>query len=328
MKRTNFSKCPNSSCPNYKGAKTPRWYWRRGSFITIYNNQPVPRYQCKTCKRSFSSHTFRDTYQQKKPYLNSVIAGMLTESSTVRGTARALKTTPETVLAKLEFLGKKAKQICQEKWKEESAKTSYVQFDELETSHRSQCLPLTIAFAVRQNGDIITAHVAEVPCRNALARVSLKKFGYRKDNRKESVTAMLQDVKKVVRDEKNFTIASDRWLEYKTWVKNELPFANYANHSGQDLKIKERSLANYEDGILEDFNLAPPPGNWWLKKQKNGKTITKAYDPLFRINNKCAVLRSRMSRLRRRFWGFTQQIRYLEHHLWLFIAVNNGYEIS
>jgi hypothetical protein len=329
MKRTNFSKCPNSDCKNHKGAKDPRWYWKRGSYITIYNNQPVPRYQCKDCKRHFSSHTFRDTYQQKKPYLNSVIAGMLTESSTIRGTSRALKISPSTVLAKLEFLGKKAKRICQEKWKEQSCKTSYVQFDELETSHRSQCLPLTIAFAVRpKDGSIITAHVAEVPCRNSLARVSVKKFGYRKDHRSEAVKAMLRDIKKVVRDESDFTIASDKWLEYKEWVEKELPFANHQPHSGQDLKIRERSLANWEDGILEDFNLVPDPGKWWNKKQKNGKTIIKAFDPLFRINQKCAVLRSRMSRLRRRFWGFTQEIKYLEYHLWLFIAVNNGYDLT
>jgi hypothetical protein len=330
MKRTIFSKCPNPDCSNHKGAKTPRWYWRRGTFITIYNNQPVPRYQCKICKRSFSSHTFRDTYQQKKPFLNAVIAGMLTESSTVRGTARALKTTPTTVLAKLEFLGKKAKQICQEKWKEESCKTSYVQFDELETSQRSQCLPLTIAFAVRpKDGSIITAHVGTVTCRNNLADVSRKRFGERNNQREKVVRAMLKDIKKVVRTESNFTIASDRYLEYKKWVDEELPFATYDPHSGSDLKHREKAMAQVdENALLEDYSKQPQPEKYWIKAQKNGKRVVKAFDPLFHINQKCAVLRSRMSRLRRRFWGFTQEIKYLEHHLWLFIAVNNGYEIS
>ncbi|MCM2277530.1 MAG: hypothetical protein NDJ89_05590 [Oligoflexia bacterium] len=107
-----------------------------------------------------------------------------------------------------------------------------------------------------------------------------------------------------------------------------LPFANYQKHSGSDLKLRERALSSFEKhGDLEDFSLKPDPGSWWNKKQKNGKTLTKAFDPLFSINQKCAVLRSRISRLRRRFWGFTPNLKYLEHHIWLFIAVNNGYSL-
>jgi hypothetical protein len=55
--------------------------------------------------------------------------------------------------------------------------------------------------------------------------------------------------------------------------------------------------------------------------------MMKAFDPLFHINQKCALLRARLSRLRKHWWGFTQKVENLEHHLWIFIATNNEYKL-
>lgn len=214
VRRTIYSHCPNVDCA-YHAEAPAHWYWSKGTFVTKWNHQPVPRYQCKKCRRTFSSHTFREIYKQKKPYLNEPIRQALTEAMAIRGVARSLKVSKTTVLHRLKFLGEQSKKVCEAKWAIAEAKTSYVQFDELETSERTQCLPITIAFAVQvRTGHIITARVGKVPCDNALQRVSLENFGYREDQREQTVRTMLRDIKKVVKDEDSFLIASDKHPSY------------------------------------------------------------------------------------------------------------------
>ncbi len=212
--------------------------------------------------------------------------------------------------------------------KKSESKTSYVQFDEIETSHRTQLLPLAIAFAVRpKTGDIITAHVAPIESRQ-LQRIARRKYGFRESKREQAVCATLRDVREVVMDENGFTIASDSWLKYPEWIHQEIPFANHERHSGENLKTREKAMALVDfDGELVDWSETEDSGQYWMKVRKNGRRVVKAFDPLFCVNQKCARLRSALSRLRKHWWGYTQKIEYLEHHLWLFIAVNNGYSL-
>jgi hypothetical protein len=251
---------------------------------------------------------------------------MLADAVTIRGSARVLQTSKSTVLRKLKFLGELSRKTCAEMRKKSESKTSYVQFDELETAERTQLLPLTIAFAVRpKTGDIITAHVAPIESRQ-LQRMSRRKYGLREIRREEAVCAMLRDVKEVVRDERDFTIVSDSWRQYPDWIQRELPFARHDRHSGEDLQIREKAMAQVDAEYI-DFGASENPTQYWMKVRRNGRRVVKAFDPLFAVNQKCARLRAALSRLRKHWWGYTQKIEFLEHHLWLFIAVNNGYEL-
>jgi len=323
--RTNYAHCPNPDC-SYHNEAPARWYWRKGTFVARRNRQPVPRFQCKRCRRTFSSHTFRPIYRQKKPYLNESLRKILAESATVRGSARALETSKSTVLRKLKFLGELSRKTCEEMRKRSESKTSYVQFDEMETFHRTQLLPLTIAFAIRpKTGEIISAHIGTTTPRN-LKRLSERKYGTRERESERAVRAMLKDVKEVVRDCRDFSIISDRWQEYRVWVNEELPFAKYENFSGTELRQREKAMSQVDSDFV-DFSATENSGNYWIRIQKNGKRVVKAYDPLFHINQKCQRLRAAFSRLRKNWWGYTQKIEFLEHHLWLFIAVNNGYRL-
>jgi len=324
---TKIKCCPNKNCSQHTNPEG-KFYSKKGYFVTKWNAQKVPRYICKTCKTSFSTHTFRKTYQQKKPYLNEKIRRALSEANTIRGTGRELEISKNTVLKKLVFLGKNSREVCEENWTKPENKVEEVQFDELETSHRTQCLPLTIAFAIDPiEGNIITAHVDTKPCTNNLNKISTQKYGKREDNKEKAVRAMLRDVKKAAKSEEQLEISSDRWSEYRTWVKEELPLATYITHSGADLKRRERELN--DDGFDSlNFKKDIDWDNLWIKRRKNGKVVIKAYDPLFHINQKCAVLRARLSRLKKRFWGFTQKVENLVHHLWLFIALTNKYKLK
>lgn len=319
--------CPNTECTQHDHP-SENFYNKKGYFKTKWNAQKVPRYLCKTCKTTFSTHTFRKTYKQKKPYINDPVRRALSEANTIRGVARELEINKNTVLKKLVFLGEVSKETCEENWEKPENKVDMVQFDELETSHRTQCLPLTVAFAVDpEKGNILSAHVDVKPCQNNLADVSKKKYGKRPNNREIAVRALLKDIKKVARDEKSLEISSDKLAAYQDWVREELPLASHTTFSGTDLKKRERELNDDGfDALNFDANVANK--KLWVKRRKNGKVLIKAYDPLFHINQKCAVLRARLSRLKKRFWGFTQKIENLEHHLWLFIALTNNYKLK
>ena len=318
--------CPNEKCTNHENPSED-FYSKKGYFVTKWNDQKVPRYICKTCKTTFSTHTFRNTYKQKKPYLNEKVRRSLSEANTIRGVARELEINKNTVLKKLVFLGEVSKETCEENWNKPENKVTQVQFDELETSHRTQCLPLTIALAVDpESGNILTAHVEIKPCQNNLADFSRIKYGVRPNNREIAVRALLKDIKKMVVSEKNLEISSDKAVEYRDWVKEELPLAKHSTFSGTDLKKRERELDDCGFDVLT-FSENISNKKLWVKRRKNGKTVVKAFDPLFHINQKCALLRARLSRLKKRFWGFTQKIENLEHHLWLFIALSNNYKL-
>lgn len=319
--------CPNESCKEHKNP-SEGFYSKKGYFKTKWNAQKVPRYICKTCNRTFSTHTFRKTYQQKKPYLNEPIRRSLSEANTIRGVARELGMSKNTVMKKLVFLGEVSKETCEENWEKPENKVEKVQFDELETSHRTQCLPLTIAFAVdTEKGNILSAHVDIKPCQNNLADISRTKYGKRPNNREIAVRALLKDIKKIAKSEKNLEISSDKLAAYRDWVHEELPLASHTTFSGTDLKKRERDL---NDDGFDALNFDEDLFNKkiWVKRRKNGRIVIKAFDPLFHINQKCALLRARLSRLKKRFWGFTQKIENLEHHLWLFIALSNNFKLK
>ena len=254
---------------------------------------------------------------------------LLCEGIGITPLARALGVSKSTVLRKLKFLGELSETtflVTLSKGKED---TTFVQFDEMETSLRTQCLPITIAFAVRpKNGHIVAFRIGEVPCKGGLGRLSKRKYGTRPNQQEEVIKDLLRDLKYVVKDPDNFTIHTDRNALYMKWVRQALPFAKYRSFSGKAMKQLDRAMARVDErGELVDYSTLPEAQLYWIKKQKNGKVIARSYDPIFRVNQKCAVLRSRLSRLRKHTWGFTQKLRNLEYHLAIFAVHHNGYKL-
>ena len=57
------------------------------------------------------------------------------------------------------------------------------------------------------------------------------------------------------------------------------------------------------------------------------KTHVNDYDGMWRLNHTCAKLRHHLSRLKRKTWATTKKLEFLQMHLDLFIAYQNGYEL-
>lgn len=279
------SQCPNSLCSS--DPKTFR-YIKKGYYRTGHDRQQVPRYQCKACGKYFSTHTVSPTYQQKKPALNKQIYNLYVSGMNQRRIARVLGIDRKTVTRKFLFMARRARTIHEEKIKSGKLKTSFVQFDEMETFEHTRLKPLSIAIAVRpKTGEIIDLQVASMKCHGKLSSVARRLYGHREDTRE----AAREDVLKAVSNcsKEKITIASDGLKTYKNEVSLWVPNATL------------------------------------VQKKRNPN---ETYDRLFSLNLLCAKLRNDLSRMGRKTWVTTKAQWALQAHLDLYIAWNNGYKLS
>ena len=293
-----FEKCPNPNCPTNKSQAInfivwddgKKFYIKKGYYKTKHNHQPVPRYQCKHCKVTFSTHTFRETKNQKKPHINEQAFKLISSGVTLRRAAKILGVAKKTIERKFEFISRLAKEAHEEFLKKEVNKTSYVQFDEMETYEHTKCKPLSISLAVRaKNGDIIDAQVALMRCKGKLAPISRAKYPYwNRDNRNSTTQRVMRSVKKV--SKKFITVACDAKRVYPSLVQKIIPNAEVLQFASRKSMIKD--------------------------------------DPLFRLNHTAAKVRADLSRMRRKTWATTKRLENLQKHLYIYIAWNNKYSIG
>lgn len=283
--------CPNPDCKHHETGKD--WFIKKGYFKTKWNAQPVPRYKCKACGKLFSSHTFRSTYRQKKPYLNQQIFKLYSSRMTMRRIAKVLGCHRETVHKKFWLLASLARKEHERRLASGELQTNWVQFDEFETFEHTKFKPISVALAVRaKTGEIIEVQAAQFRSR-VTQHIPLKyKDEYRPDHRPVAIEDCMLSIKKAARSEANLVIDSDESTHYGNTIKRVLPKARYRQ-------------------------LTSP------RKQQKGEI-----DPLFMINHMCSRLRHDLSRMSRKTWVTTKLMERLQMHLDLFIAYQNGYKLA
>ncbi len=268
---------------------------KKGYFRTKWNGQPVPRYGCRGCGRGFSSHTFRGTYRQKKPYLNELIFKWYVSGTTQRRMARVMAINRKTVARKFEYLSVLARQVHSRKLESGALRSRQVQFDEMESFEHTRLKPLSIAIAVKAgSGEILDAQVASMPYRGRLVAIAFSKYGRRPDNRALAASRTLRSVALAADDKLN--VLTDLKSSYPQLIRSALPSARH-----------------------HPVKAAPRPP---LPRRAN------ADDPLFTLNHTCAKIRHDLSRMARKVWTTTKKARYLQAHLDLYIAFNNGYSLA
>lgn len=57
--------CPNPACSVHKNP-IDSFFIKKGYYKTKHNHQPVPKYLCKTCKKYFSTSSFKEDKGQHK----------------------------------------------------------------------------------------------------------------------------------------------------------------------------------------------------------------------------------------------------------------------
>ena len=288
-----LKKCPNPDC-DYHKRTCAGWYVKIGYYKPKNTQQKTPRYRCKGCGKTFSTHTDKPAAKQKKPDINQLLFELLVSGVSLRRASQILNVQYNTVVLHFNYLAYLIKKRHRAHLK--SIQTSYVQVDELETFLHAKAKALSVPMVVRvKTGEIFGFAVARMPSKGLLAELGREKYGWTVDERSKKFQSMLVDIKGSLKS--GVVFKCDKNTNYPKWIGNQIVSA-----------VVEQSLSIKGKG-----------------KKKDGD---KEYDELFAINNTFARMRHDMNRLARKTWSTTKAIHGLENHIWLYVAWNNKYSVK
>ena len=212
----------------------------------------------------------------------------------MRRAAKLLKVRFMTIQRKMVFLAEQARQSAATTLNPfVEQQSTFVQFDDLETSEHTKCKPLSVSLIVDQKTrKILGFEVSKIPAKGHLAEIARKKYGYRPDERPAALDRLFQKVKPMIAETAKFM--SDQNPLYPAPVRKYFANAEYET-------VKSRRGCVTGQGELKEGG----------------------FDPLFSLNHTCAMLRANMNRLFRRTWCTTKKIAGLVNHLWIYVQYHN-----
>lgn len=217
---------------------------------------------------------------------------MLCSGVSQRRTAKLLKLTRKTVAKKFLFLAQRAKLLNAKNFASLNPVTR-LQFDDLETIHHTKCKPLSVTLAVEQaTRRILGFRVSQMPAKGHLAKISLKKYGLRRDFRPQARAELFRELAPKVLP--TALIESDQNPHYPFDLKRFFPQATH------------KAFLAHRGAVA---------GQGELKKIR--------FDPLFSLNHTFAMLRANINRLFRKTWCTTKDPRRLTDHIELYVYYHN-----
>ena len=143
--------CPWAACPAHRGRGRFR-YRRHGVYRRpAARERAIPRFRCRTCRRTFSRQSFACSYYLKRPELLVPIAAGLVAGSAHRQLARSLGCAPSTVTRLAARLGRHSLLLHTLALEHIERISETVVLDHFETFVYSQDDRLGIATAVGQD---------------------------------------------------------------------------------------------------------------------------------------------------------------------------------
>lgn len=279
--------CPNKVC-KFNRIQSGI-YIKKGHFYIKHLNQYIRKFQCRACKKVFSSRTSKIDYRHKRMNENIRFVKLLTEGNSIRAIGRILNFTYKNTYNKFLWF-KNLVELEKTKLRFEAQS---LQIDELETFHHTKCKPLSVVLVVSNKHKLLEAKVAEMPAKGKLAAFSRKKYGYRKDERMQKISEALEAAKDKLVNQP-VLISSDANPVYPNQIAKYFSGVRFVQHYQSK---KERHRHSLHENLHK-----------------------KKFDPLFAVNHKCALLRRRISRLARKTWCTTKRVDNLQLHLDLFIV--------
>lgn len=156
--------CPREDCPSNAGRefRFVRYGWherRHAPFL-------VQRFRCETCKRTFSTQTFRYSYFEKRPDLDRLILNSGRSCSGNRQIATMLECSKSTVAKKIERLGRHAIRFLVDRITKRGQLVGTLVFDGLGSFEFSQYNPYWLNTAVHDETGLVLGF-SESPLRRS-----------------------------------------------------------------------------------------------------------------------------------------------------------------
>lgn len=89
--------CPNPKCKHHTLLPLGWRFKRAGFFRTCSTREPIQRFTCSVCRRSFSTQTFSTSYWMKRPALLRLAFMKIVGGMAARQMARDLRVAPSTI---------------------------------------------------------------------------------------------------------------------------------------------------------------------------------------------------------------------------------------
>ena len=267
---------------------------KAGSFFRLFDQKLVQRYRCCDCQKTFSDESLNICKYQKKRHLNQPLFELLCSGASLRRSAHLLRTNRKTIVRKFVFLGENALSVIEQK--QHLFHRSHINtmvFDDMESFEHSKCKPLSMTIAVEEKTRLILGfNVASMPAKGLLVKKALKKYGKRKDERREKRAELFHQIKDVLAP--SAIIKSDMSTFYSNEVRTFFP-------NSQHVVFKGRKGCVVGQGEL-----------------KSG-----GFDPLFSLNHTAAMFRANVNRLFRRTWNTRKKAMCLNYHMALYTLYHN-----
>jgi transposase-like protein len=283
--------CPNTECDRHSAPK-PRFFLRHGFYQPACRSEQVPRFRCRSCRRTFSSQTFRQDYRDRRPDLNRRLFEHLVSGTGYRQSARLLAMGVHAVQWKARKLARHAGHLHDNLCRKLPAGRTFV-LDEEETYEHASIRTLTMPVLIEKDSWFVVATAVGPTRRLAPAGTRRRAWqdheertrGVRQDRSRECVVEVLQRLDQRL-DGSAFVLRSDLKSSYGT-IAREL----------------------FGDRVTHERTAGSDP-----------RTVR---NPLFPINTTLAMTRDNCGRLRRQSWLVTKKGAYLQSQMHQFVVYRN-----
>lgn len=288
-------RCPNSICPRYSKPGSEPFFIRRGYYQPKCRTHPVPRFQCRTCRKRFSRQTFRADYRDQKPHTNAMVFALLSSGLGLRQTGRVVGLSRPGITAKFCKIAHHLRRL-NENLRGQLGETATLQFDELETYEgRRNTRPLTLPILIDCESRFhIAARSAAIRPRGKMTEARKRaieddeeRLGRRLDRSRDAIRSVLRAGARLCKDAKRIILQTDEKGVYPNLAKEAFG-AERLEH-----------------------------------ETTNSKLARLTWNPLFPINHTEAMARDLTGRLRRESWLVSKKSAYLNLHLQMLMAYRN-----
>ena len=286
--------CPNRKCVAHD-PPGDRFFIRIGSYHPKCRPHPVPRFQCRRCRRTFSRQTFRIDYRDHRPHVNGEVLSMLASGVGLRQIAREIRMSKrclELKARKIAWHLRKLHHNLMGKFRDGCG----FALDELETFEVCRSTrPLTAPVLIEQESTfVVDARASPIPPSGRMTRARRRRIEAEEQKRGKRRNRSQRACARVLAT-----------LAKRSVELTAVPFRS-------DMK------QTYPKLLADAFG-----GERVQHQQVHSKRKRDVTNPLHRINLTLARVRDLMGRLRRRTWLVSKKARWLNLHLMVFACYRN-----
>ena len=286
--------CPYRGCRSHS-SPSPDFFLRHGSFRARCRPRAIPRFRCRSCRRTFSRQTFRADFRDRRPDLNVPLLKLLAGGTGLRESGRQLGLSLPATEYKARKIGRHLRQFNLAR-RGPLPKGSRLVFDELETYEgRRNTRPLTVPFLVEGESLFLIWAESETirpsgrmsEARKRAIQADEERFGPRRDRSARAIHRTLRRGAELLTEGRVTRVDTDEKSTYPRHL--------------------ERALG---EGTFEHV-------------RTNSLVPRETWNPLFPVNSEEARARDMLGRLRRESWLVSKKRRWLDIALQVYIAYRN-----